>query len=320
MLYFTEICRYKSFSKAAERLYISQQGISMAIYRLEEELSCKLFYRTGRELHLTENGEFLLEHAQEIVRQFQLCEEYFDREKSAKRLRKTLRISAAYGTMAEFGGELIFLFRQQYPENLLNVLESSDWECEESVWNEDSELGFSLAPIDQRRFESMSLFTRRFCLLVHKTHPLSSEKRVPLDVLRDMPVMMMDNRSKANQIIMQCCREAGFQPDVQFTAGEVIGIHRLVNANKGVGISVESIAEDLGQANIVSIPFEDPRMIWDAHLFKKRGVSLSPIAKTFERYVIRQMRKTPERGYRIEPDAPADRQQTAEIHSKTAEP
>jgi DNA-binding transcriptional LysR family regulator len=294
LLYFTEICRQKSFSKAAESLYISQQGISMAIYRLEEEISCKLFYRTGKELLLTEHGKFLLEHAEEIVRQFQLCEEYFDAEKSAKYLRKSLRVSAAYGTIGEFAGELIFHFRQQYPDISLGVLESSDWDCEESVWSEKSEFGFSLAPLDQKRFESTSVFTRRFCLLVHKSNPLASRESVPLDILRTTPVMIMDKRSKTHQIVMQCCREAGFQPVVQFSAGEVIGIHRLVNANRGVGISVESVAEDLGQANICSIPFEDSRMIWDAHFFKKRGAILSPIAKTFERYVLKQMCRAPE--------------------------
>ncbi len=46
--YYLEICKCRSFSKAADNLYISQQGLSMAVIRLESEFSCKLFIRTPR--------------------------------------------------------------------------------------------------------------------------------------------------------------------------------------------------------------------------------------------------------------------------------
>ena len=46
--YFMEIYKYRSFSRAAEVCFISSQGISMAILRLEEELACKLFERTSK--------------------------------------------------------------------------------------------------------------------------------------------------------------------------------------------------------------------------------------------------------------------------------
>lgn len=289
LLYFTEICRYKSFSKAAERLYISQQGISMAIFRLEEELTCKLFSRAGKDLKLTEHGEFLLEHATEIVRQFQICEEYFDRENNAKHLRKTILISSSLGVMPEFAGELVFQFRQKYPEVRLEIQEGTDWECEEAIWNETAEIGFSMAPIDHKRFDSTELLRRRYSLIVHKSHQLAGLQSVPVEILRTTPIMMMDKRSKTNQNVTSCCQQMGFEPDVQFTAGEVLAIHRFVNANRGVGISVESVAEDMPQPNVCSIPFEDPRMVWSVHLIKKRGTVLSPITKVFERFVIEKM-------------------------------
>lgn len=289
LLYFTEICRYKSFSKAAERLFISQQGISMAIFRLEEELSCKLFSRSGKELKLTPHGEFLLQHAAEIVREFQICEEYFDREKNAKHLRKTILVYSALGVMPEFAGELTFHFRQEHPDVRLEIQEGSDWECEEAVWNETAEIGFSLAPIDHKRFDSTELLRRRYSLIVHKSHPLAGCENVPVEILRTTPIMMMDKRSKTNQNVTACCQELGFTPEVSFRAGEVIAIHRLVNAGRGVGISVESVDEEIMQPNVCSIPFDDPGMIWSVHLIKKKGAALSPIAKAFERYIIQKM-------------------------------
>ncbi|MCL1829391.1 MAG: LysR family transcriptional regulator [Oscillospiraceae bacterium] len=289
LLYFTEICRHRSFSKAADRLYISQQGISMAISRLESELSCKLFRREGKDLCLTEQGEFLLNRAEEILEQFRICEEYFNKERDARHMTKTISITVAYGAVAEFAGELVFGFGQKYPDAEPTVRECCDRECDEYVRNGAAELGFSAAPFDTKEFETVELFKSRFCLMVHKTHPLAREESVSAGILLDLPVIMPDERCKTHLVVTECCRRIGFLPTVQFKTGETITVHRLVNANKGVGISVESAAKDLAQPNVRVIPFEDPQMIWSAHLIKKRGATLSPIAKTFERYVIKQM-------------------------------
>jgi DNA-binding transcriptional LysR family regulator len=285
MQYFIEICRQRSFAKAAERLYISQQGLSMAISRLEEELSSKLFWRSGKELRLSEQGEFLLPHAEEIISQFQICEDYFQELKQAKQQQRTVSIASAFGAMPEFAGRLVFQFQQEYPEIWLSVHEYTDTACDEGVWNGDAELGFTPTPLDSKKFESEKLLVRRGCLLVHSSHPLASREPVPLDILRTTPIMMMDETSKAQQIVMACCRQFGFQPKLQFQAGEIIAVHRLVSANRGVGLSVESVARTC-PIPTSAIPFDDPRMVWEVHLIKKRDAVLSQVAKTFERYVI----------------------------------
>ena len=290
LLYFIEIYKQKSFSRAAKHLNISPQGISMAIFRLEEELSCKLLTRTGKEVGLTSQGAFLLPHAEEIIQRVQICEEYFAREFKAKHLRKSLHISSAYGCISEFAGELIFSFMQQHPDIYINLQETIYKSCEESVWTGSSELGFSMGPINHNRFDSTPVFSRRLCLIVHKSHPLALYKTANMEMLRTTPVMMISDNSKTNENVKKRCIELGFQPQVSFLAAEVISIHRLVNANLGVGITVESIAEDLDQRDVCILPFTDPGMVWVIHLIKQHGQSLSLVAKQFEQYVIEHMR------------------------------
>ena len=262
----------------------------MAMFRLEEELSCKLLTRAGKEVIPTPQGTFLLPHAEEIMQRVQICEEYFAREHTVKHIRKSLHISSAYGCMSEFVGELVFNFRQQNPDILINIQETNYKICEESVWNGLSELGFSMGPINYKRFDSTPVFSRRLCLIVHKSHPLSKYKTADMEMLRTTPVMMISDNSKTNENVTKRCVELGFQPQVSFLAAEVISVHRLVNANLGVGITVESVAEDLGQRDVCILPFTDPRMIWVIHLIKQHGQSLSLVAKQFEQYVIENMR------------------------------
>jgi DNA-binding transcriptional LysR family regulator len=56
---FLGLCEEKSFSKAAEKLYISQQGLGKSIKQMEDELGVPLFYRSPQGIELTEAGRVL---------------------------------------------------------------------------------------------------------------------------------------------------------------------------------------------------------------------------------------------------------------------
>ena len=75
--YFKELCKCRNITAAAKNLYISQQGLSMAIIRLEAQLGSKLFERTPKGLKLTSDGEFLLKHTNVIIDEYAECERHF---------------------------------------------------------------------------------------------------------------------------------------------------------------------------------------------------------------------------------------------------
>ena len=77
MRYFIEVCKLGGISQAANSLYISQQGLSSSIRRLEAELGCDLFYRKGNSLVLTEQGQYFLENAADIVDDFDKLKNHF---------------------------------------------------------------------------------------------------------------------------------------------------------------------------------------------------------------------------------------------------
>jgi len=66
------IARERSFSKAAERLRISQPSVSIQIRNLEDSLEVKLFERLGRRVYLTREGKAVLEHAKKYRRSFRI--------------------------------------------------------------------------------------------------------------------------------------------------------------------------------------------------------------------------------------------------------
>ena len=135
--YFIAVCDAGSFSAAAEKLFISQQGLSMAVLRLEKELSCTLLKRTAAGVELTEQGEYLLPKAKEIVAAVVACEGHFE---ELRRRKTTVEVACAYGVMGEFAGQMIRDFQAKNPTFRVTMGEYPDLLCEEAVMEGQAEL------------------------------------------------------------------------------------------------------------------------------------------------------------------------------------
>lgn len=88
LAYFLEIAESGSFTHAAKKLYVSQQGLSKSIKALERDLGCRLFRRTGSRLELTNAGHALIPHARQCIHDIELLRaamESFGRMASPRR-------------------------------------------------------------------------------------------------------------------------------------------------------------------------------------------------------------------------------------------
>ena len=74
---FKTVCETKNFTKAAQKLYITQSAVSHAIRELEEYAQTALFDRLSKRVQLTRSGELLLE---EILTVLAACESLFSHE------------------------------------------------------------------------------------------------------------------------------------------------------------------------------------------------------------------------------------------------
>lgn len=280
--YFAEVCKQKSFSKAADSLYISQQGISMAILRLESEFSAKLFLRTPKGLTITPDGEFLLEHALVILEEFSKCEDYFNGHLPRE---SVLNVAGVQGVISEFAADYIADFQDSHPQYKLFLREYADRACDQVVEDMGAEVGLGLEPLDEKKFDAYPLFSKRLVLLVHKSHPLAGHSNIPTALLHELPMALVDEKLKSADYFLELCKQQGVQPKVLYRVGEVIAVHRLVGRNKCAGLSVETVADALRTPDTVAIPFEDSSFRWTVDLFKKKGAQLSPGAEAFCRYI-----------------------------------
>jgi DNA-binding transcriptional LysR family regulator len=232
--YFVEICKYGSFAQAAATCNISPQGISMAIQRLEDELSCKLFRRTYRGIALTEDAEFMLPLAEEIVQRTEKLESYFSSDEEGRR---KLPLLFAPGTIQEFAGQVISNFEEQHPDIHIIINEAFPRICDSAVENQKVELAFTILPVDESKFENRILFKTPYALIVHDSHPISRRKSITVKDLRDVPVVVTNKDLKAYSSYVSICCEAGFEPKIAAIVDDVLAVFHFAEDNKGLRIS-----------------------------------------------------------------------------------
>jgi DNA-binding transcriptional LysR family regulator len=120
--YFVAIAEAQSFTRAAERLWVAQPGLSTQIRRLESELGVELFERRPRGVDLTDAGELFLERAREAVAAAALARRTGDDLRAG--LVGTIRLGVVTGTRWPHLGELLRRFGRDRPDVELTVVES----------------------------------------------------------------------------------------------------------------------------------------------------------------------------------------------------
>ncbi len=288
MRYFVEICKYKSFTRAADACFISTQGISMAILRLENELNRQLFIRDKQGVALTPAAEFLLPRAQKMLALNDECQAYFA---TGATHQYVLPVAFAPGSIEEFAGDLVENFQAEHPEIEIKILEYCDTDCEHSLSSGEVEVGFCCGPISPNQFQSHLLAVSPHALIVHKSHPLARAESVCAENLRGLPLVMLRDTTKTYSVIRSGCQMAGFEPVVDTFVDNILTVYDLAQIQKAVGVSTMVLAGHLNRRELKAIPFSDPVFQLSVHFIKRKGASLSPAARLFEQAVIKKLKK-----------------------------
>ena len=143
--FFYAVAMYKSFSKAAKNLLISQPAISRSIKELENSLGTKLFIRNTKNVELTEDGEKLLYYVREAFENLSLGERLLA-EKSDD-LTGIIRIGIYSHISLFMLPTIINEFSKKYPKAKFSIYSSSHMEMVEKLRNKELDILIMQYPI-----------------------------------------------------------------------------------------------------------------------------------------------------------------------------
>jgi len=239
--YFVAVAEELHFGRAARRLHLSQPPLSQQIMALERELEVPLFLRLGRGVQLTVAGARFLEHAREVLRQA---------SQAARVARR-----AARGEIGElsvgFVGSIAFtylprvlrVFVQRYPDITLTLHEHTIAEQFEALRDGRLQVGLVRPPVSLPELEGETLLVEPFIVAMPADHPLAAAGEVPVDALRDQPLIMVPDRAGLRYYsqVLGMCHRAGFVPRVVQEIRHLHAAIGLVSAGIGLTLLPESL-------------------------------------------------------------------------------
>ncbi|MEV6809287.1 LysR family transcriptional regulator [Streptomyces sp. NPDC017248] len=175
--HFVAVAEDQHFTRAAERLMVSQSGLSASIRALERELRAPLFVRTTRRVTLTEAGRALLAEAERILAQVRAAHE------AVAAVQGVLRGTLALGTEQCIAGvdvaRLLAAFRGRHPDVEIRLRQAGSGELAEEVAAGRLDLAFAYrTQADTDQLRSVSLAGEPMTVLCHPSHRLASAPAV----------------------------------------------------------------------------------------------------------------------------------------------
>lgn len=242
--YFLSVAEELHFRKAADKLFISQPGLSRQIKQLEDNLNVKLFERNNRNVTLTKAGEYLKKELSINLNNLKSI------LSNAKRIDDGVEGNLNFGyigsAMQKIIPDLLVKIRDEYPNINFNLKEMENQKQLDNLQIQEIDLGFVRMERVPNDLEIKPIFEDTFSLVLPVKHSINSNNFKELIQLKDETFIMFDPSYSPNYYkkIMQIFDYYGFTPNVSHRTVHASSIFKLVEHNFGISIVPSSLQID----------------------------------------------------------------------------
>ncbi|HSI80665.1 MAG TPA: LysR family transcriptional regulator [Solirubrobacterales bacterium] len=274
------VARHRSFTKAAEELYVAQSAISQQIRRLEAELGIEIFRRNSRSVELTEEGEVILAQAHRVLAE--VDDLHNQLEELTGLLRGTVRIGGTYpfgpydlyGVLAEFRG--------MHPGVSIHMVEDTQEEMLAMVREDELDCAFASVDPDAigRDFAATLLWEDEFVAVSAVDHPFADRTGITFEQLAAEDLITHRDNSALRRRLEATLGKRGLEPRIAFVCTEMTAVRALASKGLGVAVLPRSVAEQDGPP-IALRPFRPEPITWPVALVWRATRRQPPAAKAF---------------------------------------
>jgi DNA-binding transcriptional LysR family regulator len=240
--YFVAVAEEQNFTRAAERVHISQSGVSAQIRQLERELGTELFDRSARTATLTGAGKAALEHAHAALAAARALDQAVSEVTGL--IRGRLAVGMIIGCTIAPLFDALAAFHQAHPGVEISLLEDNSDRLVDAVRAGTLELALvGTASERPEGLETLTIISERLVVAVPAGHPLAKRGRVGLRDLDTYPIVCMPPGTGLRTVFDQACAAQGRRPVIALQASAPDAIADLAERGLGAAILSESMAE-----------------------------------------------------------------------------
>ena len=257
---FIAVYKNKSFTKASEKLHISQPTISEHIKNLEKSLDCKLFDRLGRSIMPTAEADILYPKALQILDDLDQIQE--DISAAGTGIKGKLIIGASTIPGAYILPRMAYTFKKQYPDVAFEILIEDSSKITNMVLQHDLFFGIVGAKMTSEKLDYEPLIEDELVLVA--TSKLLPQKTITLDKLPSIPFLQREIGSGTRQTFENFLKKNTITTtnfNIVATLGSIIAVKQAVKENLGASvISRIAVQEELDSNILHEIPIINMKM------------------------------------------------------------
>jgi DNA-binding transcriptional LysR family regulator len=286
---FVTLARLGGFTRAAERLHLTQSAVSLLIRQLETQLDTRLLERTTRSVELTEAGRALLPSAERMLGDLEHAlggmKELVAREKGRVVLAAPLLLSSAFlpGALASF--------RARHPSITVLLKDSLPQQVMPNVRNRSADLGLGTFPEGEPDLDRVVLFKDVLVAVVPRSHPVARKRELSWTDVAGASLILLTRDSVFRALAESGFEAAGVQPEPAIEVsyvGTALGL-----AQEGLGVAiVPGYARTLvSSAKAVCKPLMRPRVNRDVCVVRLAQRFPSPAATALASFLVEYARR-----------------------------
>ena len=283
---FLEVWRQKSFSRAAEKLRITQPAVSAQIRSLEREVGERLFDRKGGKITFTATGrvfEPFAEHCLDCQRHLMMmvAEQHISP-------RGEIAISAQESTSLYVLPGIFAEFKKRYPKVALKIIRSERSRTLEALLSREIDFGVVSLPVRDQRFKVQTIHKDEVVLAVPKGHAL---KQVLNPGVRDIVKysLLLPKQGRQRELLSNIFRMHDLHPKTVMEVESSELMTRFIIAGLGIGfLPCANISEEVRTGVLEVVPLESIRISRDLGLVHLKEKSLTRSAQAFQEIAVNE--------------------------------
>jgi DNA-binding transcriptional LysR family regulator len=239
--YFIAVAEEANFTRAAERVNISQSGVSAQIRQLEHDLGATLIDRSGRTATLTAAGSAALEHARSVLASVDAVRQAVDEVTGL--IQGRLVVGMITGCTVSGLFDTLASFHHAHPGVEIALIEDSSEPLTERVRTGEVDLALiGTVGIPPTGLGALPITSERLVAAVPFDHPLAKRKRTNLVEISAFPIVCMPEGTAPRTMFDQACASGKIKPDIVLQASAPDAVADLAARGLGVAVLTESMS------------------------------------------------------------------------------
>lgn len=268
--YIVEVAKLKSFTKAANAVFVSQPALTMQIKKLEDELKIKIFEREKHEFLVTKTGEKIIKKAEEILK---LADEIkIIARNSSDILAGDFKLGAFPTLASYYFPKLAPKISKNFSNLKLYLIEEKTEILIEKLKSGEIDAAFMALPVNETEFEHKKIFSENFYLAVNKNNKLARRKIILKEDLKGKSLLLLEDGHCLRDQALEVCSLMGASEKSDFRASSLETLRQMVAINAGITLIPEIALiphPEIVYVKIANAPKREIALFWRKSYFKK---------------------------------------------------